>query len=168
MDLSVQRLLAQRPQGFKVQLQQPIGVAEQPLTRSGQAHPLIAALQQPFAQLLFQPLDLHADRPLGAKQPRRHALETAYLYHGDDSAAVQLAKRRGGNGDRRLQPGQVPGRTGAAGVHGQGIYRQAGTAATCRLTARVSAAAAWAAEILITGALNLIKLTPSTDNALFP
>lgn len=106
MDLSVQRLLAQRPQGFMVQPQQPIGVAEQPLTRSGQADPLIAALQQPFAQLLFQPLDLHADRPLGAKQPRRHALETAYLYHGDDSAAVQLAKRRGATVIAVCSPGK--------------------------------------------------------------
>ena len=86
-DLAGKLAPVERGQGRVVEAQQLLGVTEQGFTSVGEPDSLVAALQQPQAELLLEPLELHADRSLGAKHGDGGLLQPAFP--DDDAECAQ-------------------------------------------------------------------------------
>ena len=95
--LAGQRVAVERGQRLDMGVQDVPGMGQQGLAVAGQPDRAPGAREQLAAEQLLQPLDLHADRRLGAVDPVRRGGEAAGLRDRDE-AAQQLGLQGGEHG----------------------------------------------------------------------
>jgi hypothetical protein len=76
-------VLAQILHGFLIQPQDAAGIIEEPFAGEAQFDMRFRAMEQRHADAVFQALDLHAHRRLGAVEGARRAREGAMVGNGD-------------------------------------------------------------------------------------